>query len=266
MKFQSGMFVMLSLLARSQVNFHLKGTCPKPETPSSRLELNSTVNYRYHTAIHYNSEMDHVQIFNVSEFVHDLNCVSLEFTDVSDLKLELLDCELYQGRLDWTDQQNYNLWLKNTGHQSECQNRTIEIENIWVWSDEKSDILIFWSCTNDTKLTSHKQGVVVFVHYHLLTPDWKGNIDVRVFTRLSKFVEKTLKFTGLNIKDFDINERLKHDTSCGKFKCTNKCVVVGHEGLSLIGPILLCALILVCVIIICLVVFKFNLAFWFKFC
>lgn len=215
MKFQSGMFVMFSLLARSHVNFHLNGTCPTPETQSSRLELNSTLSNSYHTAMHYNSEKDHLQIFSVTEFLHDLNCVFLDFTDVTDLIFELLDCELYQGRLEWTDQQNYNLWLKNNDHKSECQNKTIEIENMWVWSDKKSDMLIFWSCTNDSKLTSHKQGVVVFVHDQLFTPDWKGNIDMRVFTRLRRFVEKTLKFTGLNIEDFDMNERLKNDTSCG---------------------------------------------------
>lgn len=262
MKPQNGVFVMLSFLAGSQVNFQLKGTCPQHNVPSIR--LNSTLNKNYRTALHYTSEKEHLQIFGASEFLQGLKCVTM---DVGlGLIVDLMDCEFYKGRLDWTEHQSYNLPLTNKGSRSKCPNKTITIENLNVWGDESNEFLIFWSFINDTKLTSHKQGVMVFVNSELV----EHHVNFSVFPRLKKFTEEILNFTGLIVNDFDVNERLGEDTStCDTSDCINKCLaseVFGGDGMSFVGPILLCAVILVCVIIICLVVFKFNLAFWFKFC
>lgn len=246
---------MLSFLARSQINFQLKGTCPTPKTPSTRLDLGSTRYIDYNTAMHYNSEKEHVHIFGANRVLEELNCITLSLTNISSNLIDLRDCDYYHGRLHWTEQQNYNLSLTNVDPNSQCQNQTTDIEKLSVWGDENRDILIFWSCTNDTKLTSHKQGIVVFVNSLLVTPDWKGNMDMRVFTRLRKFAEKMLNFTGLNVDDFDVNERLKNDTTCDIFNCTNNCPVSVDEdkGMSIAAPMIFIIVIGFCVIIICLV-------------
>lgn len=255
MQSQAGFFVMLSFLAGSKDNFQLKGTCPSPRMPSTILHFNDTVFYRYQVALHYNSEKEHVDLNG--NILNNLNCVALTFQSGNEgIRVELSDCEFYQVDLEMTETQNYNLSLRNRLLDSKCENQMTQIENLSVWSDEKNEFLVFWGCTNDTQLTSHKQGVVVFVIGDLVVPDWNEYLDMSVFRRLRKFTEETLKFTGLNWDDFYESEQLKEYPKCDFLNCTTKCaaLTVGDEGMSFINLTVLFIVMLIFFIIICFMI------------
>lgn len=255
----NGVLVMLSFLARSQVNFKLPGHCPVPTKPITLFDEIPPRPTEYYTALHYNSDSEGDHLFGATRGADNLNCLRLHFVNVSASGIILQDCEFYQGFLSPFTDNDYEIFLKNVDSTSTCQNQTIQITGLSVWADAKRDFIVFWSCSNDTQTASHKQVVVVFINSDLITSVDGRPIDKKILEKVTKYTESVMAFSGLNVTDFDVNRKLMvdHHSDCNNYNCSNHCDHVDgalgdEEGSG--GPLIFFIVICFVVIIAFLVV------------
>lgn len=257
----NGVLVMLSFLARYQLKYQLAGSCPEP--PESHLifedEPNPIKATTFFTAMYFESDIKKKDknVFGTSRAKEDLNCLRFTVRNRTEQVLLLMDCGLFEGTMSAPNLVNttsYNMTLKDVDPLSNCMNQTSQISNISVFADEKKDLVIFWSCFDNYKKTSHKQVIVVFISsdimYELAPEDAQKNLD-----RVIKFTEATLWFSRVNItENFIVNERLLVDQykGCDSENCTGTCDITGSGHIG--GPIIFFLVILFIVIIVFLVV------------
>lgn len=230
----NGVLIMLSFMARNQVTYKLPGQCPVPVKPSTLFDAVPPKLTNYNTALHYNSETQGGHLFGSNRKTDELNCLRLDFINVTSMLIILQDCEFYQGYLtiDANTTDHYDMLLKNVDVESSCLNQTIQIDGLSVWADAKRDFIVFWSCSNDAKMVSHKQVVVVFISSDVTTNSNGYTIDPKMLQRVTKFTKEVVAFSGLNVTDFDVNAKLLVDqvSDCSTFNCSNHCDPVDAYG------------------------------------
>lgn len=259
----NGVFIMLSFLARNRLHYHLQGSCPEPPKSSllfedANLLLDSAT---YYTALHYESELKgggHI-FGGQSRAKDELNCIHLTVKNVSESLILLQDCGFYEGYLaspDLINTTSYHLTLQNIDITSSCKNHTSQIGNLSVWTDPKRDFILFWSCTNDLKMTSHQQVVLVFINRRIVYPEVGQPAVVDLLGDALKFAENKLWFSRLNISDFDVNEKLMVDrnSACDFYNCTPNCGLMVETGSGAGGAFIFFIVILFVVIIVFMMV------------
>lgn len=246
---------MLSFLAQSQNNFRLNGTCPVPTRKSAFFVENYALTHDYYTALHYNSESKGQHVFGAERRIAELNCLNFSFKNISYNILSMFDCEHYEASMVQVADGSYNVVMENKDMESTCKGEKVYLKGLHVWSDKKNEFILFWSCTNHTQSLSHKQVAIVFVNGPIVLRNATGHVDTTVFSRLKKFSQDMLAFSGLTVDEFDVNERLmlKLDHTCDFYNCTNTCEASGEEEGSYGGPLIFFAVIGFLIVIICMV-------------
>lgn len=249
MQTHNGVFLVFSFLAQSQDYFSSPGTCPIPPEPSTKLSSNAIGRKNYRAMLHYYSEMRLGEIFVGHPQNEVMNCVIFTFDNWSEFKFSMKDCAIYNAELSWTTRKNYRLQLTNTDNFSSCFNEKLVIEDVYLWTDENKDILIVWICSNGAN-SSHQELVEVFVNHEKVAPAFNKPFDIELFLEYVKnATTKMLNFTNLRAEAFEVNERMKTDSSC-IINCNNNCTVQQGSSESDSVTVYWIVFALICIVVV----------------